>query len=63
MLVLLNKKEMDLLAEIRNSHMAEREGFRLYDRGRLTKNGLIKKLRRNFEETERILLNLGKRGI
>ncbi len=63
MLLILTKREMDWLAELRNHHLAEREGFRLYERGGLTTKGLIEKLRRNFDETEKILCKLGERGL
>ncbi len=63
MMLILEREELEWLNELRNGHMAIRLLFRMYDSQRIEAKDFIERLRKDFDETGKILLELSKRGM
>ncbi len=61
--MVLDREELEWIAELRNRHMGDRAAFLQYEKKAINERQLILKLTQTFKETDRILIKLGKRGI
>lgn len=63
MMLILERDEIEWLNELRNHHLAVKLLFRMYDGERIEAKDFVEKFRIDFEETNKILIALSKRGL